>query len=126
MAKQNQQNQNLSPEEKARLEEEALNAEIAKEEAAKAEAEAKAKADAEAKTAEEAKAKEEANSYSQSPEEKADLDEQIEHKIKILKTTPHLKEGNEHVVSGNIANILIKRGLAELVEIMPEKSKINP
>lgn len=117
MAKQNQQNQpQLSTEEKARLEEETLLAQIAEAEAA-AKAEEQAKADAE----------KQAESENQtSPEEKVELDEFREHKIKILKTTPNLKEGNEHVVSGNVANILIKRGIAKLVETMPEKSKINP
>lgn len=53
------------------------------------------------------------------------LNEKSEFKIVILKATQHLREGKEHVVSGNIANILIKKGVAKLVEAMPEKSKTN-
>jgi membrane protein involved in colicin uptake len=114
MAKQNP----ISPEEQARLDEEALLAQIAAEE------EAKKKAEADAKAEEEAKAKSESDNAS--PEEQADLDEKREHKIVVLQNTQHLKKDNEHVVSGNVANILIKRGIAKLVETMPEKSKINP
>ncbi len=41
------------------------------------------------------------------------LDEKKQHKIVILKTASGLKKGKEHVVSGNVANILIKKGLAK-------------
>jgi hypothetical protein len=42
------------------------------------------------------------------------LNEKKQFKIMITKTSGGLKKGKEHTVSGNVANILIKKGVAKL------------
>lgn len=42
------------------------------------------------------------------------LDEQLQYDIEIISDTKHVKVGEEFKVSGNVANILISKGVAKV------------
>lgn len=43
------------------------------------------------------------------------LDEKKEYKIEVIKSSGSLIEGNTYIVSGNVANILISKGLVKKI-----------
>lgn len=43
------------------------------------------------------------------------LNEKLVYNVEVIKDSQHLKAGNSYKVSGNVANVLLKKGLIKII-----------